>query len=65
MNKQNLKVKVATINPGQKSQYHILCAVEKVGKHEELIPLHYAPTWKTVRGAERYAEKNGYKLLKK
>ena len=53
-----MKVKVYCINKGTASQYFGLVNAE------ENTVLHYTPTWKTEKGAIRWAEKNGYKVVK-
>ena len=53
-----MKVKVYCINKGTASQYYGLKDAE------ENFILHYTPTWKTEKGAIRWAEKNGYKVVK-
>ena len=53
-----MKVKVYCINKGTASQYFGLMNAK------ENTVLCYAPTWKTEKGAIRWAEKNGYKVVK-
>lgn len=50
-------VKIYVINKGQPSQYFGIA-------HEDGTVFHYAPTYKTEKGAIRYAEKKGYKVIK-
>ena len=52
-----MKVKVYCINKGTEAQYFGL-------KTEENEVLHYAPTWKTEKGAVRWAVKNGFTVVK-
>lgn len=49
-----MKVKIYAINPGQPGQYFGL----KDAKEEFIIP--YTPTWKTEKGAIRWALKHGF-----
>ena len=60
-----MKVAVETYIKGQQSQFFGLVRLEKSddGKRVEHCPLYYTPNWKTARGAERYAKKNGYELV--
>lgn len=58
-----MKVQIAVYNEGQSGQYFGLVRLEQNGNITERFPLHYAPNWKTAKGAERYAKKNGYKLV--
>ena len=56
-----MKVRIETINKGQKTQYHILVTDEK--NDSERRVLHAAPNnWKTEQGAARWAEKNGFEV---
>ena len=56
-----MKVRIETINKGQKMQYHILLTDEK--NDSERRVLHSAPNhWKTENGAKRWAEKNGFEV---
>lgn len=50
-------VKIYVINKGQPSQYFGIA-------HEDGTVFHYALTYKTEKGAIRYAEKKGYKVIK-
>jgi hypothetical protein len=53
-----MKVKVYCINKGTASQYYGL-------KDAECGTIcRFTPTWKTVRGAVRWAEKNGLEVVK-
>lgn len=54
-----MKVTVYIINKGQKNQYYGLKTVD------ENMVLTYAPTWKTLNGAKRWAKKNGYEYTEK
>ncbi len=60
-----MKVKVVVYNEGQSGQFFGLVRLEKSddGKRVESCPLHYAPNWKTAKGAENYAKKKGYELV--
>ena len=53
-----MKVKVYCINKGTVSQYYGLMNAE------ENFVMHYTPTWKTEKGAIRWAEKNGFEVVK-
>ena len=53
-----MKVKVFCINKGTAAQYFGLKDAE------ENQVLSYTPTWKTERGAIRWAEKHGLKVVK-
>ena len=54
-----MKVKTYTINEGQPSQYYGL------KNAEDGQVLYDAPNnWKTKRGAEKWAEKNGLEIVK-
>lgn len=52
-----MKVTYYIINEGQPSQYYGLWSVEDA----QVLP--YAPRWKTIRGAKRWAEKNGLEFV--
>lgn len=52
-----MKVKVYVMNKGTESQYYRLMTTEK-----QIIP--YSPTWKTEKGAKRWAEKQGLEVVK-
>ena len=54
-----MKVKIYVINQNQPSQYFGLMLAEE---GNELV-LPYAPTWKTRKGAERYAFKHGFVIV--
>lgn len=56
-----LKVTAYIINEGTASQYYGLKLIEE--GNEQVLP--YAPTWKTLNGAKRYAKKNGYEYVEK
>ncbi len=53
-----MKVKTYVINEGTSSQYYGL------KNAEENTVLHYAPTWKTEKGAIRWAEKHGLEVVR-
>ena len=55
---ENMKVKTYCINKGTASQYYGL----KDAIDNQV--LHFTPTWKTEKGAIRWAEKNGLKVVK-
>lgn len=52
-----MKVTAYIINAGTTSQYYGLKNIE------ENQVLCYAPTWKTLAGAKRWAAKNGYEYV--
>lgn len=52
-----MKVTAYVINKGEPSQYYGL------KNAEENTVLHYAPTWKTLNGARRWAKKNGLEYV--
>lgn len=53
-----MKVKITCINEGQTGQHY--CIVDA----EENQVLWYAPNnWKTVKGAEKWAERHGYEKV--
>lgn len=54
-----LKVTAYIINEGTASQYYGLKNID------ENRVLCYAPTWKTLNGAKRWAKKNGYEYIEK
>lgn len=54
-----MKVKIYVINENQSGQYFGLMLAEE---GNELV-LPYAPTWKTRKGAERYALKHGFVIV--
>lgn len=58
-----MKVEIMTYNKGQPEQYFGLVRLEQDGNRVERCPLHYAPNWKTAKGAEKWAKKNGYELV--
>lgn len=58
-----MKVQIAVYNKGQSGQFFGLVRLEQNGNIIERYPLHYAPNWKTAKGAEKYAIKNGYELV--
>lgn len=60
-----MKAQITVYNEGQSGQYFGLVRFEESddGKRVERCPLHYAPHWKTAKGAERYANKKGYELI--
>lgn len=56
-----LNVTAYIINEGTTSQYYGLMLAEE-GNEQVLT---YAPTWKTLNGAKRWAKKNGYEYIEK
>ena len=54
-----MKVTAYIINKGTAAQYYGL------KNAEENMVLHYAPTWKTLNGAKRWAKKNGFEYVEK
>ena len=54
-----MKVRIHWINEGTPSAYCFLAAFDD---EDSCRPLHYAPHWKTERGARRWAEKHGYQI---
>ena len=54
-----MKVTAYIINKDTASEYYGLKNIE------ENTVLHYAPTWKTINGAKRWATKNGYTYVEK
>ncbi len=52
-----MKVTIYCINKGTTSQYFGL------KNEEENTVLRYAPTWKTEKGAIRWATKNGFTVV--
>ena len=52
-----MKVTAYIINEGTAAQYYGL------KNAEENQVLHYAPTWKTLNGAKRWAKKNGFEYV--
>lgn len=53
----NMKVTIYCINKGTASQYFGL------KNAEENTVMHYTPTWKTEKGAIRWAIKNGFEVV--
>ena len=54
-----MKVITYCINKGTASQYF------RLKNAEENTVLHYTPTWKTEKGAIRWAIKNGFEVIDK
>lgn len=54
-----MKVTAYIINEGTAAQYYGL------KNAEENTVLHYAPTWKTLNGAKRWAAKKGLEYVEK
>lgn len=52
-----MEVKIYVMNKGTKSQYYGLMTTEK-----QILP--YSPKWKTEKGAERWAKKQGLEVVK-
>lgn len=53
-----MKVKIYVMNRGTESQYYGLMMVPE----KQVLP--YSPTWKTEKGARRWAEKKGLEVVK-
>lgn len=68
-----LNVEIQVTNKGCASEFYSLCVVEPVRcfnfdkqcymTYDERTPVQYAPTWKTRKGAERWALKNNFKVI--
>lgn len=54
-----MKVRIHWINEGMSSAYCFLAAFDN---ENSCRPLHYAPHWKTEKGARRWAERNGFEI---
>ena len=55
-----MKVKIFAINEGTDTQKFFLGGFDN---EDSCRPLHYAPYWKTRKGAMKWAEKHGYKVV--
>lgn len=53
-----MEVKIYVMNKGTESQYYGLMMVPE----KQVLP--YSPTWKTEKGARRWAEKQGLEVVK-
>ena len=59
---QKMEVKTYCINKGSASEYYGLICVDTDGS--EWVMRSVPNNWKTEKGALRYAEKHGYKIVK-
>lgn len=68
-----LNVEIEVTSKGCASEFYSLCVVEPVRNFSlydqcyktiiERTPIPYAPTWKTRKGAERWAVRNNFKVI--
>ena len=73
MKKFQLNVEIEVTNKGCASEFYSLCVVEpkitysslydRYTTQYERTPIQYAPTWKTRKGAERWAIRNNFNVI--